>query len=131
MKFTLDAPLATSINVTSAEAAIGDKFAAAVFDGGGVASLFGVGARQEVVREPVHPRIGEDEGVRGEPAAGVGDPPPHVVRNRVALVGTVDPKRRDALGRAHGEVTGVVRRSVRMNALDSSGDPERVNRRLP
>ena len=52
MKFTLDVPLASSINVTSAEAASGDKFAAAVFDGGGVASLFGINDFVTVTREP-------------------------------------------------------------------------------
>jgi scaffold Nfu/NifU family protein len=52
MKFTLDVSLASAINVTSAQAASGDKFAEAVFSAGGVASLFGVNDFVTVTREP-------------------------------------------------------------------------------
>ncbi len=52
LKFTLDAPLASAMNVSSAQAASGDKFAEAVFAAGGVASLFGVNDFVTVTREP-------------------------------------------------------------------------------
>jgi hypothetical protein len=52
MKFTLDVSLASAINVTSVQAASGDKFAEAVFSAGGVASLFGVNDFVTVTREP-------------------------------------------------------------------------------
>ena len=52
MKFTLDVPLPSTMNVTSAPAASGDKFAEAVFSAGGVASLFGVNDFVTVTRVP-------------------------------------------------------------------------------
>ena len=52
LKFTLDVPLASTMNVKSAQAAVGDKFAEAVFDAGGVASLFGINNFITVTREP-------------------------------------------------------------------------------
>jgi hypothetical protein len=52
MKFTLDVPLPSTMNFTSAEAASGDEFAEAVFSAGGVASLFGVNDFVTVTREP-------------------------------------------------------------------------------
>jgi hypothetical protein len=52
MKFTLDVPLPSTMNVTSAQAASGDKFAEAIFSAGGVASLFGVNDFVTVTREP-------------------------------------------------------------------------------
>ncbi len=42
MKFELDVTLPGTISYDSAEEAAGDPFAAAVFEGGGVANLFGV-----------------------------------------------------------------------------------------
>ncbi len=42
MKFTLDIKLAATLNVASAEAAVGIPFAEAVFAAGGVAAVFGV-----------------------------------------------------------------------------------------
>ena len=52
LKFDLDAPLASSMNVTSAEAAAGNPFAEAVFEAGGVVSVFGVNDFVTVTREP-------------------------------------------------------------------------------
>ncbi len=52
MKFTLDVALPSTMNVTSAHAASGDKFAEAIFSAGGVASLFGVNDFVTVTREP-------------------------------------------------------------------------------
>jgi hypothetical protein len=52
MKFTLDLPLPSTMNVTSAQAAVGNNFAEAVFGVGGVASLFGVNDFVTVTREP-------------------------------------------------------------------------------
>ena len=51
MKFTLDVALPTTMNVTSAPAAVGNEFAEAVFAVGGVASLFGVNDFITVTRE--------------------------------------------------------------------------------
>ena len=51
MKFTLDVALPSTMNVTSAPAAVGNKFAEAVFAAGGVASLFGVNDFITVTRE--------------------------------------------------------------------------------
>jgi hypothetical protein len=52
VKFTLDVTLEATMNVTSKEAADGNKFAQAVFDAGGVASLFGVNDFVTVTRHP-------------------------------------------------------------------------------
>ncbi|MBK9178095.1 MAG: NifU N-terminal domain-containing protein [Acidimicrobiales bacterium] len=52
MKFTLDVRLDGSMNVGSAEAAAGNPFAEAVFEAGGVASVFGVNDFVTVTREP-------------------------------------------------------------------------------
>src|SRR5438105_2374509 len=52
MKFTLDVSLPATMNVTSARAASGDNFAEAVFNAGGVVSLFGVNDFVTVTREP-------------------------------------------------------------------------------
>ncbi len=42
MKFTLDIKLAATMNVPSADDAVGNPFAEAVFAAGGVAAIFGV-----------------------------------------------------------------------------------------
>ena len=52
MKYTLDVKLAATINFANADAASGNAFAAAVFAGGGVASLFGVNDFVTVTRLP-------------------------------------------------------------------------------
>ncbi len=52
MKFTLDVKLPGTINFGSAEAATGHPFAKAVFDGGGVMSVFGVNDFVTVTRQP-------------------------------------------------------------------------------
>lgn len=52
LKFTLDVLLASTMNMNSAQAAVCDKFAEAVFDAGGVASLFGINDFITVTREP-------------------------------------------------------------------------------
>jgi hypothetical protein len=52
MKFMLDVSLPSTMNVMSAQAASGDKFAEAIFSAGGVASLFGVNDFVTVTREP-------------------------------------------------------------------------------
>ena len=52
LKFTLDTPLASSINVTDASAAAGNPFAEAVFAAGGVVSVFGVNDFVTVTRQP-------------------------------------------------------------------------------
>ena len=52
MKFTLDTTLPAMINVTSAEAATGHRFADAVFAAGGVAAIFGVDDFITVTRQP-------------------------------------------------------------------------------
>ena len=52
MKYTLDVKLPATINFANAEAAAGHPFAKAVFDGGGVASLFGVNGCVTVTRTP-------------------------------------------------------------------------------
>ena len=52
MKFTLDTTLPVMLNVTSADAAIGDRFAEAVFAAGGVAAIFGVDDFITVTRQP-------------------------------------------------------------------------------
>ena len=52
MKFTLDTTLPAMLNVTSADAAAGHRFAEAVFAVGGVASIFGVDDFVTVTRQP-------------------------------------------------------------------------------
>ena len=52
MKFTLDTTLPVMLNVTSADAASGDRFAEAVFAAGGVAAIFGVDDFITVTRQP-------------------------------------------------------------------------------
>lgn len=52
MKFTLDTALPATLNVTSADAAAGHRFAEAVFAAGGVASIFGVNDFVTVTRRP-------------------------------------------------------------------------------
>ncbi len=52
MKYTLDVKLPATINFANPEAAAGNDFAAAVFAGGGVASLFGVNDFVTVTRQP-------------------------------------------------------------------------------
>jgi len=54
MKFTLDTTLPATLNVTSADAAIGNRFAEEVFAAGGVASIFGVNDFVTVTRLPDH-----------------------------------------------------------------------------
>lgn len=51
MKFTLDVKLPGTINFATAEAAAGNAFAAAVFESGGVASVFGVNDFVTITRE--------------------------------------------------------------------------------
>ena len=52
MKFTLDTTLPEMLNVASAEAATGHRFAEAVFSVDGVASIFGVNDFVTVTRQP-------------------------------------------------------------------------------
>jgi Scaffold protein Nfu/NifU N terminal len=52
MKFTLDTTLPAMLNMTSADAAAGHRFAEAVFAAGGVASIFGVNDFVTVTRQP-------------------------------------------------------------------------------
>jgi hypothetical protein len=52
LKFTLDTTLPDRMNVTSAEEAEGDPFAAEVFAAGGVASIFRMNDFVTVVRQP-------------------------------------------------------------------------------
>lgn len=52
VKFELDTTLGATLSYKSAEEAAADPFAAAVFEGGGVASLFGVNDFVTVTREP-------------------------------------------------------------------------------
>ncbi len=52
MKYTLDVKLPATINFPNAEAASGNPFAKAIFDAGGVASLFGVNDFVTVTRQP-------------------------------------------------------------------------------
>lgn len=54
MKYTLDGPLASPMNVADAEAATaeGNHFAVAVFEAGGVASVFGTADFVTVTRTP-------------------------------------------------------------------------------
>ena len=52
MKFTLDTTLPETLDVTSADAAVGVPFAEAVFAAGGVASIFGVNDFVTVRRQP-------------------------------------------------------------------------------
>ena len=52
MKFTLDTTLPAMFNVTSADAALGHRFAEAVFAAGGVAAIFGVDDFITVTRQP-------------------------------------------------------------------------------
>ena len=59
MKFTLDTTLSAMLNVTSAEAAGGHRFAEAVFAAGGVAAIFGVDDFITVTR-PARLRVGSD-----------------------------------------------------------------------
>lgn len=51
-RFTLDTTLPASFNVTSADAALGNRFAEDVFAAGGVASVFGVNDFVTVTRQP-------------------------------------------------------------------------------
>lgn len=51
-KFTLDVSLPAMLNYANATAASQDPFAAAIFEAGGVASLFGVNDFVTVTREP-------------------------------------------------------------------------------
>jgi hypothetical protein len=51
-KFTLDTTLPATFNVTSADAAVGNRFAEDVFAAGGVASVFGVNDFVTVTRQP-------------------------------------------------------------------------------
>jgi hypothetical protein len=51
-KFTLDTTLPATFNVTSADAAIGNRFAEDVFAAGGVAAVFGVNDFVTVTRQP-------------------------------------------------------------------------------
>ncbi|MEY2420936.1 MAG: Scaffold protein Nfu/NifU terminal [Acidimicrobiaceae bacterium] len=59
MKFTLDAPLPETFNITSADAAVGNAFAEDVFAAGDVVAVFGVNdfvtitRRQGVDWEPI------------------------------------------------------------------------------
>ena len=52
MKFTLDVKLPAMFNVATAEAAADIPFAAAVFAGGGVATVFGVNDFVTITRQP-------------------------------------------------------------------------------
>ena len=52
MKFTLDTTLPVMLNVTSADAASGDRFAEAVCAAGGVAAIFKSGDFVTVRRKP-------------------------------------------------------------------------------
>ncbi len=52
MKYTLDVRLPATVNFPNADAAADHPFAAAVFAGGGVASLFGVNDFITVTRQP-------------------------------------------------------------------------------
>ncbi len=52
MKFTLDTTLPASFNLTSADAAVGNRFAEDVFAVEGVASVFGVNDFVTVNRRP-------------------------------------------------------------------------------
>jgi hypothetical protein len=52
MRFTLDTTLPGTLNVTSAEAAAGHRFAEAVFAAGGVAAIYGVNDFITVTRQP-------------------------------------------------------------------------------
>ena len=52
MKFTLDTTLPAMLNVTSADAAAGHRFAEAVFAAGGVAAIYGVNDFLTVTRQP-------------------------------------------------------------------------------
>ena len=51
-KFTLDTTLPATFNVTSADAAVGNRFAEDVFAASGVASVFGVNDFVTVTRKP-------------------------------------------------------------------------------
>jgi hypothetical protein len=51
MKFTLDVKLPGTINFANAEAAAGNTFATAVFESGGVASVFGVNDFVTITRQ--------------------------------------------------------------------------------
>jgi Scaffold protein Nfu/NifU N terminal len=51
-KFTLDTTLPATFNVTSADAAVGNRFAEDVFAAAGVASVFGVNDFVTVTRKP-------------------------------------------------------------------------------
>jgi hypothetical protein len=52
MKFTLDITLPAMLNVASADAAAGHRFAQAVFAAGGVAAIYGVNDFITVTRQP-------------------------------------------------------------------------------
>jgi hypothetical protein len=51
MKFTLDVKLPGTINFANADAAAGNAFAVAVFESGGVASIFGVNDFVTITRQ--------------------------------------------------------------------------------
>ena len=51
MKFSLDVKLPGTINFANAEAAAGNPFATAVFESGGVASIFGVNDFVTITRQ--------------------------------------------------------------------------------
>ncbi len=51
MKFTLDVKLPGTINFANAEAAAGNAFATAVFESGGVGSIFGVNDFVTITRQ--------------------------------------------------------------------------------
>jgi hypothetical protein len=52
LRFSLDVTLPATMNVTSKAGADGNDFAQAVFDAGGVASVFGVNDFVTITREP-------------------------------------------------------------------------------
>jgi hypothetical protein len=52
MKFTLNTTLPARLNVTSADAAVGHRFAETVFAAGGVAAIYGVNDFITVTRQP-------------------------------------------------------------------------------
>jgi len=54
MKFTLDTTLPTTLNMTSAAASVGNRFAEDGFAADGVTSIFGVNDFVTVTRQPDH-----------------------------------------------------------------------------
>ena len=51
MKFTLDIKLGATMNISTAEAAVGNSFAEDVFAAGGVAAIFGVNDFVTITRQ--------------------------------------------------------------------------------